>query len=155
MSEDRLKTAILGLDDNGLLLLEAASQIDYFQIQAVADKDTRVAEQIASQHNCAAYDDYRQLITQNQFDCLLTAAGIYACEDNLRAAMKKKFNILKLAPPARNFQEAAEFARLAEEENVKFSVANPYRFAQSFIALKEFLAEQGNDNRQFSLITAL
>ena len=36
----KLKTAVLGLDDNGQLLLEAASKIDYLEIQAVADKDT-------------------------------------------------------------------------------------------------------------------
>jgi len=29
MSENKLKTAVLGLDNNGQLLLEAASQLDY------------------------------------------------------------------------------------------------------------------------------
>ena len=154
MPETRLKTAILGLDDNGRLLLEAASQLDYFHIEAVADKDITTAEEVANEHNCIAYDDYRQLITQNQFDCLIVAAGIYSCDEYIRAAMKKKFDILKLAPPARNFQEAAEFVRLADEENVTFAVGNPYRFAESFLALKEFLAEPENNKEQFFLVRA-
>ena len=76
-------------------------------------------------YNRAAYDDFRQLIIQNQFDCLLVAAHIHSCDEYLRIAMKKKFNILKLAPPARNFEEATQLVQLAEEENIKFAVATP------------------------------
>jgi predicted dehydrogenase len=141
MSEKKLKTAVLGLRDRGQLLLEAASKVDYLQIQAVADKDTKLSERLAGQYNCTAYDDYRQLIIQNQFDCLLVAAGMYSCDEYIRMAIKKKFNILKLAPLARNFEEACEFVRLAEDENIKFAIANPSRFARSSLALREFLQE--------------
>jgi len=141
MSERKLKTAVLGLNDNGWLLLKAVSQIDYFQIAAVADKDTAIAESLAAEYKCAAYDDYRQLIIQNQLDCLLVAAGIHSCDEHIRTAMKKKINVLKLAPAARNFEEAAEFVRLAEDENIKFAVANVNRFAQSFLAFRQFLQQ--------------
>ncbi len=153
MSEGKLKTAVLGLDDNGQFLLEAASKIEHFQIQAVADKNTELAERTAKEYNCAAYDDYRQLLTGNLFDCLLVAAGMYSCSEYVRMAMKKKVNILKLAPPARDFEEAAEFAHLAEDENIKFAVANPSRFAQSFLAFREFL--QQSRIEQIFLITAV
>lgn len=152
MSGNKLKTAVLGLNEKGQLLLEAASKIDCFQIKAVADKDAKLAESMGEEYNCTAYDDYRQLIIQNQFDCLLVAAGMYSCDEYVRMAIKKKFNILKLAPAARNFEEALEFVRLAEDENIKFAVANPSRFAQSFIALQEFL--QQNRIEQVFLITA-
>ncbi len=141
MAEKKLKTAVLGLRDRGELLLEAACKADYFDIQAVADKDTRLAERLAGQCNCTAYDDYRQLIIQNQFDCLLVAAGMYSCDEYIRMAIKKNFNILKLAPPARNFEEAWEFVRLGEDENIKFAIANPSRFASSSLALRELLQE--------------
>ena len=152
MSEGKLRTAILGLNNGGQLLLKAASEIDYFQIQAVADKDTKLAERTAAEYNCAAYDDYRQLIIRNQLDCLLVAAGMYSCDEHIRTAMKKKFNILKLAPAARDFEEVAKFVRLAEDENVKFAIANPCRFAQSFAALRGLLQEGGIE--QIFLISA-
>jgi predicted dehydrogenase len=152
MSEGKLKTAVLGLDDRGRFLLEAASQTDYFEIAAVADKDTNLAESTAYKYKCASYDDYRQLIMQNQFDCLLVAAGVHSCDEYIKMAMKKKTNVLKLAPPARSFQEAAEFVRLAEDENIKFAIANPGRFARSYLALREFL-QQGRIEQIF-LITA-
>jgi predicted dehydrogenase len=152
MSEGKLKTAVLGLDDKGKFLLEVASQIDLFQILAVADNDASLAESTVYKYKCDHYDDYRQLIMQNQFDCLLVAAGIHNCDEYIKMAMKKKTNILKLAPPARNFQEAAEFVRLAEDENIKFAIANPRRFTRSYLALREFLQQGGLE--QIFLITA-
>jgi len=142
MCKDRLKMAVLGLDDGGQLLLEAASQTDYFQLVAVADSDTKTAETLANEYKCAFYDDYRQLVIQNHLDCLLVAAPMYSCEEYVRMAMKKKFNILKLAPAARNFEEAAEFAQLARDENIKFVVANLRRFSESFLALSKFLQQE-------------
>lgn len=152
MDGTRLKTAVLGLDDKGKFMLDVVSQIDHFQIAAVADTDATLAESTAYKYKCDHYDDYRQLIMQNQFDCLLVAAGIHDCGEYIKMAMKKKTNILKLAPPARNFQEAAEFVRLAEAENIKFAIANPHRFARSYLALREFL-QQGRIEQIF-FITA-
>jgi predicted dehydrogenase len=152
MVEGKLKTAVLGLEEDGQLLLKAVSQVDDFQILAVADKNINLAEKAASEYECKAYDDYRQLVIQSQLDCLLVGAGVYSCEEHIRAAMKKKFNVLKLAPAARNFEEAAEFVRLAEEEGVKFAIANISRFAKSFFAFRQFL-QQGRIEQIF-LITA-
>ena len=152
MSESKLKTALLGLNEGGQLLLEAVNRVDYFQIEAVADKDTNLAERIAAEYQCTAYDDYRQLIIQNQLDCLLVAAGIHSCDEYVRMAMKKKFNILKLAPAARDFEEAVKFVRLSEDENIRFAIANPKRFTRSFLALRDFL-KQGRIEQVF-LMTA-
>lgn len=153
MSETKLRTALIGLDDRGLLLLEAVSKTDYFDILAVADKNTELAQKVSAQYKCVGYDDYRQLIIQNQFDCLLVAAGLHSCDEYVRMGMKKKFNVLKLSPLARNFEEAAGLVRLAEDENVKFAVANSVRFAQSFLELHKAVQEE---NRQpVFLITAV
>jgi predicted dehydrogenase len=153
MAENKLRTAILGLDKGGISLLRAASSVDSFEVQAVADKDVKLVAKVASEYNCAGYDDYRQLIIQNRFDCLLVAAGLYSCGEYIKTAMKKKFNILKVAPPARNVEEAMEFVRIAEEEQIKFAIANPCRFAKSFVALRDFLREKHLE--QIFLITAV
>ncbi|MHC4430519.1 MAG: Gfo/Idh/MocA family protein [Planctomycetota bacterium] len=141
MSKGKLKTAMLGLNEGGRLLLEAAGRLDCLQIHAVADRDASLAENIAGEYQCSAYDDYRQLVIQNDLDCLLVAEATHSCEEYLRAAMKKGFNVLKLPPGARDFEEAAEFVRLAEEQGIQFAIANPGRFAQSFLGLRRFLDE--------------
>jgi predicted dehydrogenase len=153
MSDSKLKTAVLGLGEEGRLLLEAASKTGFFEIASVADSDTNLVESTAYKYNCTPYDDYRQLIIQNQLDCLLVAAGLYSCDKYVKMAMKKKFNVLKLPPLARNFEEAVEFVRLAENENIRFAIADTYQFAQSFIALRQSL-QQGQIEQTF-LITAV
>jgi predicted dehydrogenase len=153
MVDSKLKTAVLGLGEEGRLLLEAASKTGFFEIAAVADNDTNLAESTAYKYKCTPYDDYRQLIIQNQLDCLLVAAGLYSCDKYVKMAMKKKFNVLKLPPLARNFEEAVEFVRLAENENIRFAIADTYQFAQSFIALRQSL-QQGQIEQTF-LITAV
>ena len=152
MGEGKLNTAILGLNQSGQLLLQASEAVDYLEVRAVADKDTNLAEKIAGQYKCDFYDDYRQLIIQNQLDCLLVAAPIHSCDEYVRMAMKKKFNILKLAPPARDFEEAAELVKLAEEHDIKFAVGNPSRFARSYVELRKLL-DEGKVEHAF-LITA-
>lgn len=133
MDQGKLKTAVLGLGPKGQFLLKAASKIDLFQIDAVADKDTTLAEQIAVEYKCTPYDDFRQLVMQNDFDCLLIAAGLFSCMEFVRTAVKKKCNILKMSPAGTSFEQTMELVRLAEHEKVLFSVAEPNRFAQSFI----------------------
>ncbi len=147
---EQLKTAVLGLKDRGENLVRAVSEVEHFQIQAVADKDVKLAERVAAEHKCAAYDDYRQLIMQNQLDCLMVSAGIHSCDEHIRAAIKRRFNILKLSPLGRDFEESAEFVRLSESEGIKLSVFNPRRFAGSFSAFHEFICS-GKVERVFMI----
>jgi len=141
MDKDKLKTAVLGLNHEGLLLLEAALQTELFQIQAVADKDSAVAETTGKKYDCAHYDDYRRLLTTTELDCLIVAAGLYSCHEQLRMAMKKKLHILKAAPAGRNFEEAAEYVNTAQQENVRFAIACAKRFGQSYNVFRDFLRE--------------
>lgn len=168
MSAGKLKSAVLGLNERGRVLLEAASKIEHFEIFAVADKDTALAENIAEQYQCEAYDDYRHLVTSLdsrlrsgeseseekgvETGCLLVAAPMHKCDEYVRMAAKKKINILKLPPEARNFEEAAELVRLAESKDIKFAIANPGRFAKSFVALHNLIQQNKVDN--VFLITA-
>ncbi len=185
MSEGKLKTAVLGLNEQGLLLLEAASELGHFEITAVADKDGGLAEKVADRYQCASYDDYRQLISvmdsslrskeekkvsdrkssedredveeeeagsnhkdSSDIGCLLVAAAMHTCDEYVRMAARKKINILKLAPVARNFEEAAELVHLAEIEDIQIAVGNPRRFAQSYLELRDIVRE-GNIKHVF------
>ena len=47
MNDGKLNTAILGLNEGGQLLLKASEAVDCLEVQAVADKDTILAEKIA------------------------------------------------------------------------------------------------------------
>ena len=142
MSSKKLRTALLGLTDKGLALLDAAFETNLFRIQAVADNKAEVAEKVARKFDCEPFDDYRQLIVRNQLDVLLVAAPVHICREHILAAMKKKFNIIKTSPPAANFEQTVEFIQTAEKEGVNFLVASPDRFAPGFCALSDILAQE-------------
>ncbi len=133
-------------------MLKAAAATGCFQVKAVADQDRQKAEKTAAEYGCEGYSDYRQLIVQNQLDCLLVAAETHTCDEQLKAAMKRKFSILKLPPPARTFEEAREYVQLAESENVRFAVANAARFRSSYVTAHELIL-QGHIEHAF-LVTA-
>jgi predicted dehydrogenase len=141
MGTERLTAAVLGLNDGGQRLLKAAATTGCFQIKAVADLDAQKAEKTAAEHRCEAYSDYRQLVVQNQCDCLLVAAETHTCDEQLRAALRKRFNVLKIAPPACTFEESLAYVQMAQSEQVQFVVANPARFKGSFRAAHDLLAQ--------------
>ena len=157
MSENKLKTAILGLNDKGRLLLEAAIATDLFEIEAVADKDIKLVEKVANEIKCESFDDYRQLIssTDARFSSdnrvLLVAADTHTCEEYIKLAIKKSFNCLKLPPIARYFEEAAEFVKMSEEEGIVFSIANTGRYSKGYLALRNYIEKNKLD--QIFLVT--
>lgn len=140
MSSDKLKMGILGLDRRGQLAIRAISQMPDLQICAVADRDTQKADKAAALLGCAAYDDYRQFIIQSEFDCLFVIAGLHSCMEFVRMALKEGIDVLKLAPMARDFEEAASLTDLAQDEGCRFDIANPGAYIPSFNALDDVLA---------------
>lgn len=141
MGAENLITAVLGLNETGRCMLAAAASTGLFRIKAVADLDPQKAEKAAREHGCEAFTDYRQLVVQNQLDCLLVAAETHACDEQIKTAIKRKFNVLKASPPARTFAEALEFVDLARAENVQFAVANPARFRAGHAMARDFVVQ--------------
>ena len=81
MSEEKLKSAILGLNEEGLGLLSAIDSAGVFDIVAVGDSQTKLAEKTAQRHNCAFFDDYR---TQKDKAKDVIALSLEKLEINLR-----------------------------------------------------------------------
>ncbi len=142
MESENLTTAILGLNETGRCMLTAAASTGLFRIKAVADLDPQKAEKAAREYGCEAFTDYRQLVVQNQLDCLFVAAETHTCDEQIKTAIKRKFNILKASPPARTFAEALEFVRLAQGENVQFAIANPGRFRTGSIMARDLIVQE-------------
>ncbi len=141
MGSESLTTAILGLNETGRCMLAAAASTGLFRIKAVADLDPQKAEKAAREYGCEAFTDYRQLVVQNQLDCLLVAAETHTCDEQIKTALKRKSNILKASPPARTFAETLEFVELAKAENVQFAVANLGRFRTGSVLAHDLIAQ--------------
>lgn len=120
-------------------LLDVACSTGLYEIISVADSNITNASQAAAKYNCTAFDDYRQFILQNQPDVLIVAEPMYKCAEFVRMAINKQCHILKLAPTAPNFEQAAELITLARKNNVKYVTAAPARFAPGFERLADYL----------------
>ncbi|AQT67377.1 Glucose--fructose oxidoreductase precursor [Anaerohalosphaera lusitana] len=150
---EKLKTAIMGLSPVGVKLLEAADRTSLFELRAVADSDGEQAQKIAAIYDCQPHNDYRQLVIQPDLQVLLVAEPMHLCREHLRVAIKNNCNILKLLPPALDFEQAADMIRTAEKQKVKFDVASRIRVAPGFRKVKEYIRAQGRE--KFHLITAV
>jgi predicted dehydrogenase len=152
MSQTPLRTAILGLNEQGRLLLECAAKGQMFKIEAVADKDAELAQRIAAEYNCRHYDDYRVAVMLTGIDNVFAAAPLHTCAEYICAALSKRLHVLRVAPPARTCDELAEFVQLASESGVNFAVASALRFNKAFTTMRKYLEESKIDN--VSLVTA-
>lgn len=141
MRPETLTTAVLGLNDAGRQILRTAAATGLFRIVAVADQDALLAERIAGEYDCQAHGDFRQMIVQNHLDCLIVAAETHNCDEQIKTALKRGYNVLKLAPPARTFEEALEYIQMAEGQGVQFAVASPARFRSSYQETRELLSQ--------------
>jgi predicted dehydrogenase len=139
MSSSKLKTACLGIGARTAGLLDVACSTGLYEIISVADSNITNASQAAAKYNCTAFDDYRQFILQNQPDVLIVAEPMYKCAEFVRMAINKQCHILKLAPTAPNFEQAAELISLARKNDVKYVTAAPARFAPGFERLADYL----------------
>lgn len=152
MSKKKLNTAVLGLDHTGLELLQAAVDTGLYEIKAVADRNTDNLQNIAEKYNCKPFDDFRQIVVLQDIDVLLATTRTHLSTDHIKTAMKNKYNVLKLIPPALNFAQAAEIIAVAKKQNVSFTPANTSRYSPGFNLLAEYL--KNLNTADFHLITA-
>ncbi len=141
-SPEKIKAGVLSLNHDSDSLLEAIESCDQMQLAAVSDENLALAEKIGQKHNCQSFNDHRQLITQTSLDCIIVAESLYRCEEYVISAIKKKCHILKLAPPATNFEQTAKLIQLAGKNDVFFETINPYQFSGTFRLANDLLQQE-------------
>jgi predicted dehydrogenase len=146
MSQTPLKTAVLGLNEQAKLLIDCATKTGLFQIDAVADKDAELAQNIAAEYNARHYDDYRVAVMQSGIDVVFATAPLHACAEYVHIALDKKLHVLGATPPARTFEELGEFVRQAAESEVQFGIAAPLRFNKAYTAMRDYIEQNRGEN---------
>jgi len=153
MAEGKLTTAVVGLDERGQGILQSLARLEEaFEIAAVADADGDAAQKAGKRYGASGYDDLRQMLIQKELDLIISAGPLHGSIEHLQAAMRKGCHILRCPPAARSFGEAAELFKIAEENEVTFSVARPWRRRRGFAAMKRYLEQ--NTDEQFYLVEA-
>lgn len=143
----------MGLTPAAEQMLELVRKMDCFKIAAVADLDSLRSEAFARQYECAAFSDFRRFLIQTPLDVLIVGEPLYSSADYIRQAIQKKCHIIKIPPPALNFEQCATFIQQARKEEVFFVLSIPGRFEPAILKLREALRQDEPD--YWHLITAV
>jgi predicted dehydrogenase len=153
MAEGRLKTAVVGVDEAGQILLQGLTRLgDLFELSAVADASLDAASTTARKYQVSGYDDLRQMLIQKELDVIISAGPLHYSIEHLHAAMKKGCHVLRYPPSARNYGEAAELLKTADAANVLYAVARWWRYRQAVRAMRSYLEKHADE--QFYLVEA-
>jgi len=133
------------------MLLECAANSGLFKIEVAADNDAELAQK-TGRNTLQHYDDYRMAVMQSGLDAVFFAAPLHACAEYIRAALNKKMHVLRIAPPARTFDELAEFVRQADLAGVTFGPALNASLQQDVCGLAR--ASGAEPCRKHSSVTA-
>jgi len=154
MEHKKLKLAVIGLNEQAEQLLDIAVESGFYEVAAIGDERAERAEKCARKYNCPTFTDYRQLIVQTETDFLLFGAPVHLCAEFIRLGIGQKRHILKLCPPALDFEQLAEFYRQAQKEQVLFLVVQNSRFGLPFEYIRSYI-EKPQPSQPWHLITAV
>ena len=154
MIDQKLKIAASGLNEQTEELLDIAWESNFYEIVAVGDERAERTEMYARKYECQGFTDYRQLIIQTDTDFLLFGSPIHLCVEFIRLGIQQKRNILKLCPPALDFEQLAEFYRSAQREDVLFLVMQNSRFGLPFEHFRDTIAKP-KPEQSWHLISAV
>lgn len=156
MAENTVKLAAIGLSDAALELLDIAWESGLYSIVAVGDERIEQAEIAGRKYECPHYTDHRQLIIQTDADFLLFGNPVYQCAEFVRLGIQENFHILQSCPPALNFEQLAEFYRLAHRKHQLFITLQNSRFRLPFEHIRSTVKETASDDSQYwHLISAV
>ena len=153
-TSNTLKIAAIGLTDAAEQLLDIAWESDYYQVVAVGDERAERAEMFARKYECQAFTDHRQLIIQTNADFVLFGGPLHLCAEFIRLAIAEKRHVLKIPPPALDFEQLAEFHRAAQKNEVLFLVTQNGRFGLPFEHIRDYIANP-NPEQAWHLISAV
>ena len=153
-TEQTIKIAAIGLNEATEPWLETAWESDCYTIVAVGDERAERTEAFARKYECQAFTDYRQLIIQTDADFILFGSPVHLCAEFIRLALQEKRNVLKIPPPSLDFDQLAEFHRLAQKHGTLFLVTQHGRFGLPFGHIRDTVTHP--DHKQsWHLISAV
>ncbi len=152
--EHTLKIAAIGLGEATEAWLEIAWDSPHYTIVAVGDERAELTETFARKYECQGFTDYRQLILQTGAEFVLFGGAIHLCAEFIRLAIQEKRHVLKTWPPALDFEQLAEFHRMAQKHEVLFLVTQHGRFGLPFEHIRDYIAKP-EPEQSWHLISAV
>lgn len=138
----QMRIAIIGYGRSGRdihkKLLDQLSEL--FEIVAIADGDIQRREMIFAESGIKANEDYTAFFGRQDIDLVINASFSKDHAPITIDLLQHGFNVLTEKPAAGNTEELRTILEAAETSGKKFFAFQQYRFAPSYLKVKEVIA---------------
>ena len=125
-----LKVGVAGIGHMGFLHLLSCLKMPHIKVKGVADKSARNRKHL-SQYKIRAYKDYRDLIDNEDLDCLIISLPNFLKKECVDYASEKNIDIFLDKPLSRNYVEAKQIADKIRRKGTRLMVGSNYRYHPS------------------------
>ncbi|MCU7937758.1 MAG: Gfo/Idh/MocA family oxidoreductase [gamma proteobacterium symbiont of Bathyaustriella thionipta] len=141
--KNKIKCAIIGCGRIALKHFEAINQHqDSLQLAAVCDTNAELVKQIATDHNCSAYDSLSDLLRQSSAELIIlcTPSGLHANQTSLCAAAGK--HVMTEKPMATRWQDGLKMVKDCDDAGVELFVVKQNRRNTTLQLLKNAIEKK-------------
>jgi len=137
MSKELLRVGVAGCGGLGKTEAKIVHDLDGVELVGVSDVILGNAQQAAADLGIErAYSDHRQLIDENDLDCLLVVTPTYTHAEITVDAANAGLHVFCEKPMAITLQECDEMLAAAESNNVKLMIGFVRRFQPNYREMK-------------------
>lgn len=141
MTRKILNIGVIGTGIVGERLLQAFERHGGVSVEGVYDTNIERLNFISEKYNTEAYQDYKELITNNSIDLIYLAVPPKHHHEIAKVIIQNKKHILCEKPLANSIDEAKEMLELAEENNIVHAMNFPTIYRREFKELERMLKD--------------
>ena len=151
----KLKVGIIGCGRIVVMHLNAIKNIEFSELVAVCDIKIDRAKNVADQYNCRYYQDYIEMIDNEELDCVHLCLPHYLHTIVATDCFKKGINVLSEKPMSIDYKSALEAVEFAEKQKLLYGVIFQCRYNESTVSVKKAVKSGllGKLNKVVSILT--
>lgn len=136
---EKVRFAIIGVGGFGKRHASAVCCSHDAELVFICDIRQSVAMQNADTYNCTYYTDYREMLRDGGFDCVIVATGDQMHAEISVAALEAGYHMLCEKPLALTYEDCLSIVRAAKKSGKLCAVGQSIRKAQAVILAREMI----------------
>jgi len=148
----KINVAVIGTGNMGQHHVRIFSKLPQVNLVAVCDQQRERAQVLAKKYNCKSYQDYHEMIAQEQLDAISLAVPTFLHHAVSLEILKKKIPVLIEKPIATTLKEAKDIVLTSKKYKTFAMIGHIERFNPVVSALKK-LIDKGTFGTIISLNT--
>jgi UDP-N-acetylglucosamine 3-dehydrogenase len=134
-----LNVVVIGVGNMGKHHVRNYFEMENVNLVAVCDINKELANRVAKKYSCKAYDNYKELLEQEDFQAASIAVPTSLHKKVSLDFIEKRKHVLLEKPIAKTIEEAQDIIRAAREKKVKLLIGHIERFNPAVQKLKELI----------------